>query len=149
MILTQFPQSIFCVSSLGLLELFGKKEVPGAAGFYSLQCDLHPYRLPAHKSDFVELEVKIQNVFGKELLTSLVVVAPKLVGFDQSALSQEREIRLGTLQPMEMRHMTIRLWGTPRTPPGNYPVRVYALSHYRDYGYVLGEVKKTVDLRAV
>ncbi len=134
---------------MGLLELFGKKEVPGASGFYSLQCDLHPYRLQAHKSEFVELDVRLQNVFNKELLTSLVFVVPKLIGFDQTALSQEREIRLGLLQPMELRHMTIKLWGTPRTPPGNYPVKIHALSHYRDYGYVLGEVKKTVDLRVV
>jgi len=134
---------------MGFFELFGKKEVPTSGGLYRLQCDLHPYRLPAYKSEFAELEVSVQNVFGKELLTSIVVSVPKPIGFDQTALSQEREIRLGLLQPGESRSMTIKLWSTPRAAPGTYLVKVFSLSHYRDYGYVLGEAKKTVDLRVV
>lgn len=134
---------------MGLLELFGKKEVPSGGSLFSLQCDLHPYRLPAHKAEYAELEIKLQNTFAKELLTSLVIVVPKNVGFDQTGLQNEKEIRLGMLQPAEMKHMTIKIWAAPRTPPATYTVKVYALSHYRDYGYVLGEVKKTVDLRVV
>ena len=134
---------------MGLLDLLRGGRVQETTGYYSLHCEAHPYRLPAHKSDYVELEVKVKNTSGKELLTSLVVVVPKLLGFDQTALSREKEIRLGMLQHGEARDMTLKLWGTARTPPGNYPVKVYALSHYRDYGHILGEVKKIIDLRAV
>jgi uncharacterized membrane protein len=134
---------------MGLLELFGKKEVPSGGALFSLQCDLHPYRLPAHKAEFAELEIKLENVFDKELLTSLVISVPKNIGFDQTGLQTEKEIRLGMLQSKELKHMTIKLWAAPRTPPATYSVKVFALSHYRDYGYVLGEVKKTVDLRVV
>lgn len=134
---------------MGFLDLFGKKEVPRGAANFDLQCAMHPLRLVAHKSEYLELEASLRNVFDKELLTSLVVKVPKGLGFDASALSQEREIRIGMLQRGEAKHLTIPVWATQRTNPGTYRISVYAISHYRDYGYVLNEVVKTMELRVV
>lgn len=130
-------------------RLFGKKEVPVGGTTYRLECEIHPFRLPAHKIDSVDMEVTVTNDFDRELLTSLVVEVPKGLGFEQSALSQEREIRLGVMRPSETKMMKISVWGTQRTEPGLYPIKLYAISHYHDYGYVLNEVKRVVGLRAV
>lgn len=130
-------------------RLFGKREPAGEAGSFALECELHPFRLPAHRSDNVDLEVAVTNHFGRELLTSVVLGVPKGLGFEQSALSQEREIRLGMLGPGETKRMKVAIWGTQRTEEGTYPIRVHAISHYNDYAYVLNEVRREVGLRVV
>jgi uncharacterized membrane protein len=133
---------------MGLFDLFGKKAVENEL-MYDLECSMHPMRISSHKSDSLDLEIKLKNVLNKPLLTSVVVVVPKSLGFDQSALSQEREMRLGELRSGEEKSMTVRVWGTQRTEKGNYSVKVYAISHYRDYSYVLNEVRKVLELRVV
>ena len=129
--------------------LFGKKQVPPfSAAIYSLSVSLHPLRLPARRPDYVKLDLTVRNAFDRPLLTSVVLRVPKELGFDQSAISHEREIRLGELAGGESKNMRVLLYGTSRTGPGTYKVEVFALSHYRDYSYVLNEVRKTVELRA-
>ncbi len=130
-------------------DLFGKKEVPRSDAVYSLECSLHPYRLEAHKSSSLDLEIRLKNNFDREQLTSIVIVTPKTIGFDQSALSCQREIRLGLLAPGEAKDLKIQVWGTQRTAKGDYHVAVFAISHYRDYSYVLNETKKVLELRVV
>ncbi len=130
-------------------ELFGKKEVPRTDAVYSLECELHPYRLEAHKNVSLDLEISVKNQFDREQLTSIVIVTPKTIGFDQSALSSQREIRLGQLAPGETKNLKVQVWGTNRTNAGGYHVAVFAISHYRDYTYVLNETKKVLDLRVV
>jgi len=131
---------------MAIFDLFGKKEVP-REGLYVIYTSLHPFRLYSHKSDFVELEVSLQNVYSAELLTSLVVVVPKGIGFEQSVLSQQREIRVGQMKPGEEKRFKIPIWASQRTDRGAYVLRVYAVSHYHDYGHVLNEAKKEVRLR--
>ena len=130
-------------------ELFGKKEVPRTGSVYSLECSLHPYRLEANKNTSIDLDISVKNRFDREQLTSIVIVTPKTIGFDQSALSNQREIRLGDLNPKETRNLKIQVWGTGRTNRGDYHVAVFAIAHYRDYSYVLNETKKVLDLRVV
>ena len=130
-----------------IFDLFGKKEGPVEGRLYTIHTELHPFRLYAHKSDFVELEIVLKNVFEKELLTSLVVVVPPGIGFDQSILSRQREIRIGQLAPNEEKHFKIPVWASQRTEKGNYLIRVFAISHYHDYAYVLNEARKDVRLR--
>ena len=129
--------------------LFGKKQVPGfQTPVCTISCSVHPLRLPARKADYVELEIGVANIFEKELLTSVVVTLPKPLGFEQSALSHQKEIRLGHLMPGESKTLRVMVWGTARTDPGTYPVNIFALSHYHDYSYVLNESRKTIELRA-
>ncbi|MEW5955385.1 MAG: hypothetical protein AB1626_02490 [Candidatus Micrarchaeota archaeon] len=130
-----------------IFDLFGKKEGPREGSIYTIHTELHPFRLYAHKQDFVELEVILKNVFEKELLTSLVVVVPKGLGFEQSALSHQREIRIGQLGAGEEKHFKIPVWASQRTEKGTYVLRVFAISHYHDYAYVLNEARKDVRLR--
>ena len=130
-------------------DLFGKKEVPRSSAVYSLECSLHPYRIEANKNYSIDLEISVKNLFEREQLTSIVIVTPKTIGFDQSALSSQREIRLGNLNPGETRNLKVAVWGTGRTNRGGYHVAVFAISHYRDYSYVLNETKKVLDLRVV
>ncbi|MFQ5406699.1 MAG: hypothetical protein ACE5DI_06105 [Candidatus Micrarchaeia archaeon] len=130
-------------------ELFGKREVPRDKPMFSMQCNLHPYRLQSFTSGTVDLDIEVSNKFSKDVLTSIVVRVPKTIGFEQSALSQQREIRLGFLQAGETKKLRVSLYGTQRTKPGDYKVNIYAIAHYRDYSYVLNETKKTLELRAV
>ena len=131
---------------MGLFDLFGKKPVSSEFQ-YSLECNVHPIRLPAFKEDYVALDIALQNTSDQPLLTSLVLAVPKTIGFDRTALQQEHETRLGEMQPGERKALSFRIWSTQRTRPGTYPLRVYAVSNYRDYGHILNEIRKTVDLR--
>jgi len=129
--------------------LFGKKKVPAfSAGVYSIDTTIHPFRIAARKADYAQLDAVVTNRFDKELLTSIVIGVPKALGFEQSALSHQREIRAGFLGPGESKAVRVQIWGTARTDPGTYEIKIFALSHYRDYSYVLNEVRKTVELRA-
>lgn len=128
--------------------LFGKKKVPAfSANVFSIDTTMHPFRIAAHKADYAQLDVAVTNKFDKELLTSITITIPKALGFEQSALSHQREIRAGTLAPGETKTVRVQVWGTGRTDPGAYEIKVFAMSHYRDYSYVLNEVRKTVELR--
>ncbi len=131
---------------MGLLELFGKKPVVTDAP-YAITAEFHPMRLQAHKNDFVQLEVALQNASSQEFLTSLVLVVQKPLALDQTGLSSQREIRLGQLKPGEVKRLTINVYGTARTDSGEYLVKLYAISHYRDYGHILNEIRKIMALR--
>ncbi len=132
---------------MGILELFGKRELNLSGSSYRVDYELHPLKLTAHVADYLELEINLQNLLDKELLTSVVLVLPKALGLDGSALSHEREIRLGLLKPGELKHLKVNVYATQRTGKAVYPAYLYVISHYRDYGYVLSEVKKRVDIR--
>ena len=121
---------------MGLLELFGKKPV-AINSPYAIAVEFHPMRLQARKNDFVQLEADLQNISGEEYLTSLVIVVQKPLALDQSGLSNQRELRLGLLKPGEVKRLTINVYGTARTESGDYLVKIYAISHYRDYGHIL------------
>ncbi|PIN96129.1 hypothetical protein COX86_03095 [Candidatus Micrarchaeota archaeon CG_4_10_14_0_2_um_filter_60_11] len=133
---------------MALFDLFGKKPAASAAG-YELDYAVHPLRLKAHTADYAQVEVHLTNTQPVESLTALVVTVPKGLGFEGSGLSQQREIRLGPLKPGERKTVPLKLWANGRTAPGNYPVRLVAIAHYRDYGHVLNEVGKGFSLRVV
>lgn len=133
---------------MAIFDLFGKKPAAATSDFL-LKCEFHPYRLQAHKNDYVDLEIDLTNVSRMDQLTSVVLVLPKPLGIDKTGLSQQKELRLGTLRAAETRHLLIPVWATQRTEPGNYAVRVYAISNYHDYGHVLNEARKIVELRVV
>jgi len=134
---------------MGIISsLFGKKKIPAfSSAVYSVSVNIHPIRLAARKADFAQMDITVTNNFEKELLTSVVIDVPKALGFEQSALSHQKEVRLGNLGPGETRNIRISVWGTARTEPAAYAIGIYVMSHYRDYSYILNEVKKTVELR--
>lgn len=131
---------------MGLFELFGKKPVSESV-LYDIAAAFHPFRLSAHKNDSVDLELEVKNICGEELLTSVVIVVQKPLALDQTGLSQQREIRVGQLGAGEAKALKIPVYSTQRTEPGAYAVKVFAISHYRDYGHVLNEVRKLLSLR--
>ncbi len=116
---------------------------------YILNVDFHPIRLPANKADYVEMSIDVTNNTGKEELMSVLISVPKGLGFDQSALSQEKELRLETMKPGEHRRFVIKLWSTQRTQKGSYNVNISVAGHYRTYKHVLSEVRRTIALRVV
>ncbi len=132
---------------MGVFDLFGKREV--SDNLYSVRAEFHPFKLNAHHADSVDLEVTLTNNLDKEVLTSIVVQVPKPLGLDKGGFMQQRELRLGTLQPRETRTTKIQIFSGQRAKRGSYPVFVFAISHYRDYSYILNEVRKKLELRVV
>lgn len=129
-----------------MFDLFGKKEVVAKA-IFSIQAEFHPYSLKPNKSDYVDLEVTLTNNSGSPILTSLVAVVPKGLGFERSAISHEREMRLGELASGAPKHLKLQVWGSERTDEGIYPIKLYAISHYKDYAHILNEASRTLDFR--
>ncbi|MFH1257613.1 MAG: hypothetical protein ABIG96_01610 [Candidatus Micrarchaeota archaeon] len=133
---------------MGIFDLFGKKDISHGT-IYELTAEFHPFKLNAHRADSIDLEIKITNVAEREMLTSIVVQVPKPLGLDKSAFMQQREIRLGTLAPRELKDVKLQVFSGQRVPKGSYPVLIYAISHYRDYSYILNEIRKKIELRVV
>jgi hypothetical protein len=132
---------------MAFIDLFGKKQVVASKGDYEINFELHPFRLVAGKNNSIDMKINVINTSGRSLLTAIVLKTQKTLGFDQSAISQEREIRIGEMLPEEVKNLTIPLYGTQRTVKGNYRVLVYVISHYRNYSYVLNEIRIEVPIR--
>ncbi len=125
---------------MGFLDFFGKK--PVREGLYDLQCELHPFRLAAHRNDAVDLEIFVRNIHDQQLLTSVTVTVPKNIGMDRTGLSHEREIRLGPLEPNASKRFKVGVFSNQKSAPGNYQVDVYVSAHYRDYGHLLNQTRR-------
>ncbi|MBI5224623.1 hypothetical protein HY989_02020 [Candidatus Micrarchaeota archaeon] len=132
---------------MGIFDLFGKKDSTQAQ--YMLKSEFHPFKMNAHHADSVDLEIQITNNLDKELLTSVVIQVPKPLGLDKSGFMQQREIRLGPVGAHETKDIKVQIYSGQRVPKGNYPVTIFTISHYRDYSYVLNEMRKKVELRVV
>jgi uncharacterized membrane protein len=131
---------------MGIMELFGKKEMP-KSGVFSLQCELHPMSLRPNDNDYVDLEINVANSSQVDEMTSVVISVGEGLGVDRSAISRQREIRLGYLKPGEKKFVKAQIWGTQRTQKGTYPVDVYVISHFHDYAHVLNQVRKRIEFR--
>jgi len=137
---------------VGLLDLFGKKDVGGELTGrvpYALRLSLHPLRLTANRSDSVRLTVRVENRTREPLLTSIVVQVPKQLGLDQTCLSSVREIRLGELPAGEAKDVPVDVFGSTKTDSGEYNVIVTAIAHYRNYAQTLNSEKKAASIRVV
>jgi len=138
---------IVVIGIMAFLDLFGKKQVVASKGDYEVNFELHPFRLVAGKNNSIDLKIQVTNTSGRNLLTAVVLKTQKTLGFDQSAISQEREIRLGEMLPNEVKNLTIPVYATQRTTKGDYKVLIYVISHYRNYSYVLNEIRVEVPIR--
>jgi hypothetical protein len=137
---------------MGILDLFGKKDVSGditKKSPYTLRVRFNPYRLVANKNNSVNMVLSLKNVTGEPLLTSVVVKAPKLLSFDQMGLGNAREIRFGYLPPKEQKEINVEVFGRVQTPPAEYKMLITAFCHYRDYAHILNSVSKKISLRVV
>ena len=134
---------------MSIFNLFGKKEAPLEGKIYGISFQAHPLRLVAYKNNPLTFAIELSNNFTSSQLTSVVIKLPKTLGFDQSALSNAKEIRLGDLNPGERKSLNLDIWSTQRTKPGDYKLEIYVISHYRNYAYVLNEIKKEFNLRVV
>ena|SRR3989338_9233823 len=130
---------------MGIFDFFGKKPLP--AFLYDLHCELHPFRLKAHKNDAIDLEVRLVNTTTAPLLTSVIISVPRTLGMDQTGLSHEKEVRMGVLQPGEHKQFRVGVFSNQKSAPGSYPVRVHATAHYHDYGHVMNQVRQTLTVR--
>ncbi len=134
---------------MSLFELFGKKPAPILSNPFDLSFSFHPLRLSSHKQDYVILSIELKNASHEEQLSSLIITVQQGLGFEGTGLSHEREFRLGFLQPNEEKKLKVNIYSSQRTRPGEYVVKMYAASHYRNYGYVVNELKKSFTLRVV
>lgn len=134
---------------MALFELFGKKPAPNLVVPFDLTFTFHPLRIAAFKPDYIELVLTLRNTSREEQLTSFIITVPHGLGFEQTGLSQEKELRMGFLKAGEEKKFKINIYGNTRTRPGDYTVKMYAAAHYRNYGYVQNELRKTFSLRVV
>jgi hypothetical protein len=137
--------------NMGLLNIFGKKD--SAADItkgppFSVATELVPYRLYAKKSSSATLVVRVRNLTKDVLLTSVVAEAPNKIGFDEMLVAKQKEVRVGELQPQEVKEVKFNLWSSVGSDAGEYTLTLTTIAHYRDYAHVLNAIKKkiTVDI---
>ncbi len=135
---------------MGLLDLFNPRQETIQAGkVFDIRCELHPMRLEANKNDFVDLEIELTNLAASDSLASILISVPKPLGLDASGFSNEKEIRLGQLNPQSRVAKKIRVYSNQRVDKGTYNITIHAISHYNDYSHVLNESRRAIPLRLV
>ncbi len=137
---------------LGLLNIFGKKDAATDITNnppFTVSTELFPYKLKARKSNSAILTVKVKNITKEILLTSVVAEVPSQLGFDEMNLSKQRELRVGELQPGELKEIKIPLYGGMKSDAGEYTLTLTTIAHYRDYGHVLNAIKKRIAIDIV
>lgn len=136
---------------MGLFNLFGKKDVSELTtnSPFKLATVWVPYTLYANRNSSCTLSVKIKNITGEPLLTSIVVELPPSLAFDKMGTSRQREVRVGEMSPDEDKEVGVEVFGGLKSEIGEYTVSVTAIAHYRDYGHVINAVKKRTTLKVV
>jgi uncharacterized membrane protein len=137
---------------LGLLNIFGKKDAANEISKgppFTVSTEFFPYKLQAKRSNSAMMTVKVMNITKEVLLTSVVAEVPGQLGFDEMNLSKQREVRLGELQPNELKEVRIPVYCSMKSDAGEYTLTLTAIAHYRDYGHVLNMVKKRVAVEIV
>jgi uncharacterized membrane protein len=140
------------VVAMALFNIFGKKDVSSelTRNFpYRLFTEWIPYKLYSNKNNSCTLNVKIKNLTKETLLTSIVAELPDPLGFDQTGISKQREVRIGEVAPGDEREVGIEVFGNVNSDPGEYTVTLTAIAHYRDYGHIINAVKKRTSLQVV
>ena len=137
---------------MGIFNIFGKKDVSSALISntpYRISTEWVPYKLYANRQNSVSLMVKVKNLTGEILLTSVVAELPKQLGFDEMRVAKERELRLGKMAPNEEKEIRFEVFSGITSDPGDYTVTVTTIAHYMDYGHVINAVKKRTTVSVV
>lgn len=134
---------------MGILDVFGKKDNAqgGTKGPpFTVATELFPYKLQAKKNSSASLIIKIKNVSKDAVLTSVVAEVPPQLGFDEMNLSKQKELKVGEIQPNELKEVKMNLYSSLKSDPGEYTVTLTTYAHYRDYTHVLDSVKKRISI---
>ncbi len=137
---------------MGILNIFGKRDAASditKGTPFSISTELNPYRLQAKKSSSATLRIKVRNVTKDVLLTSVVAKTPLKIGFDNMLMQREKEVRIGDLQPEELKEISFDLYSGNASDPGEYTLILTTFAHYRDYAHVLNYVKKDIAVSVV
>lgn len=137
---------------MGLLDIFGKKNVSDelSARFpYMMTTEYVPYKLKSRERSSSTLVVRLKNITGEPVMSSVVVSVPKQLSVDSTGLSKEREIKLGAMAKNEEKEARIEIYSDVGTEKGEYTVTVTSFVHYRDYSHILNSMKKRTVLEAV
>ena len=134
---------------MSLFDLFRKKDEKKSPVPYALVTRMTPYRLYAHKSNSVVMNVSIRNLSGEQLLTSFTVDLPDMISMDKMEMVKTKEFKLGEMAPNETKEVNVELYGGLNTDKGEYTMRLTAMSHFMDYNHVVNSMKSTTTVVVV
>ncbi len=137
---------------MGLLDIFGKKEVSGELGVkipFIIRTEFTPYKLKSQVRSSVALNIGLKNITGEPVLVSVVVELPKQLSFDSVGASKQKEVRLGNLANNEEKVASIDVFSGTGTDKGTYTITITAFIHYRDYAHILNEMRKRTVVEAI
>lgn len=137
---------------MGLLDIFGKKNVSDALGArfpYMMKTEFVPYKLRSRERSSSTLIVNLKNITGEPVMGSVVVSVPRQLSLDSTGLAKEKEVKLGSMAPNEEREAKIDVYSDVGTDKGEYTITVTSFVHYRDYAHILNSMRKRTVLEAV
>jgi len=122
----------------------GNKQTP-----FMVSVSFTPLRLSPHKSNSVDLIVKVKNISPEPQLVSVDALLPKgvMLGFDKPGINKGAEKKVGEIKAGETTQVSIPIWANNQTSEGQHTVSVTIYSHYMGYNKVVSYVKKTASLR--
>ena len=139
-------------ATMGIFDLFGKKDVKEDLSKplpFKMRTEFMPYKLHANVRSSASLTVRLKNITGEPVMSSVVVEVPRQLSLDQTGLQKQKELRVGMIAPDEEREARVEIFSDTGTDKGEYTLTITSFIHYRDYGHVLNAMKKRAMLEAV
>ena len=110
-----------------------------------------PLRLSAMRANKINMVVSVKNDSNEPKLVSVdaMVSRSAFIGFDNACAQKHCEKRVGEIKPNASMEIAVPIFASGQTKAGEYGVSVIAYSHYLDYNKVIGQTRKTTNLRVV
>jgi uncharacterized membrane protein len=105
-----------------------------------------PYRLKLRKKEPVQLIVQIKNSGNDNRIVSMQLALSRQLSLDKSGINSGIEKKLGEMKPGESKKFYYDVYAKQLTDPGEYPIILKVMEHYRSYDFVEKEYKKKMSL---
>ncbi|VVB66161.1 Uncharacterised protein [Candidatus Gugararchaeum adminiculabundum] len=106
----------------------------------------YPLRLNAFVRNEVELTIELENEANDIIWSECDIIVPEAVSLAPDRELTKGRVRVGIMRPREVLTKKCKIYGSARSYPEVYPVRIIAYGFGND-GSIVGREEKRIDLR--
>jgi hypothetical protein len=113
---------------------------------FRIATKFYPIRLNAFMRNEVELTIEIENMSDEPLWSECDVIVPPAISLAPDKELEKGRIRIGIINPNEIMTKKCKIYGSAKSYPDVYPIKLIVYGHGKDAAIVARD-EKTVELR--
>jgi len=113
---------------------------------FHISTKFYPIRLNAFMRNEVELSIEIENTGNDPLWCECDVLLPDAISLAPDKDLEKGRLRVGIVNPTEIRTGKCKIYGSAKSYPELYPIKVVVYGFGKD-GAITARDDKTVELR--